>query len=174
MREEYKDREYEVVAYNPEWPITFHVLEADIKEVFGPDAISVEHVGSTAVPSLAGKPTIDVLMLVNDIESVARHVPEMQEKNYTYAGDYISPDSRLFRKVNGQTVLANIRIFPRNHPHVREMLTVRNYLRAHSEEVVAYSNLKQELFAKYPNDYAAYRKEKDAYFDALNERALGG
>jgi GrpB-like predicted nucleotidyltransferase (UPF0157 family) len=37
--------------------------------------------------------------------------------------------------------------------------------------VTAYSSLKKELFKKYPDDYATYRKLKDEYMKELKERA---
>ncbi|OGZ68631.1 MAG: hypothetical protein A3D44_03900 [Candidatus Staskawiczbacteria bacterium RIFCSPHIGHO2_02_FULL_42_22] len=59
---DYKNRKYDVVPYDSKWKDGF-VKETDIlKSIFGKDMLSVEHIGSTAIPELAGKPTIDILI----------------------------------------------------------------------------------------------------------------
>jgi GrpB-like predicted nucleotidyltransferase (UPF0157 family) len=70
-------------------------------------------------------------------------------------------------------ISANIHIFPKDHPHVREMLRLRNYLRAHPKDVAEYSKLKRELKEKYPTDYAAYHKEKDEFLDGILKKRVG-
>ncbi|MEK9144245.1 MAG: GrpB family protein, partial [Elusimicrobiota bacterium] len=58
----------EIVPYDPAWPGLF-ALERDalLKALDGRrEAPAVEHVGSTAVPDLAAKPTIDLMIGVDD------------------------------------------------------------------------------------------------------------
>jgi GrpB-like predicted nucleotidyltransferase (UPF0157 family) len=50
------------------------------------------------------------------------------------------------------------------------MLNLRDYLRNHPEEVLAYSACKKDLESRYANDYASYRKFKDEYMEKLKER----
>ena len=52
-----------VVAADARWPQQFAEMRALLLDVLGSHAVSVEHIGSTAVPGLAAKPTIDVLKL---------------------------------------------------------------------------------------------------------------
>jgi GrpB-like predicted nucleotidyltransferase (UPF0157 family) len=57
-----------VVPYNPEWPRRFESERAQLARVLSPwlkDGI--HHVGSTAVPGLAAKPTIDIVADVYDL-----------------------------------------------------------------------------------------------------------
>jgi GrpB-like predicted nucleotidyltransferase (UPF0157 family) len=54
------------------------------------------------------------------------------------------------------------------------MLSLRDYFRAHPAVVAEYSQLKQDLAAKYPNHYGQYRKYKDEWMDKLMQRILGG
>mgnify|MGYP001611918780 FL=1 len=68
------------------------------------------------------------------------------------------------------TRLCNVHVFPKDHPHVKEMLRLRDYFRSHAEEVEKYAKLKKELATKYPNDYAQYRKLKDEYMEDLKKR----
>jgi GrpB-like predicted nucleotidyltransferase (UPF0157 family) len=168
---EYKDRKYHVQPYNPAWPKQFETDAKVLKGIFGDDTVAIEHIGSTSVPGMDGKPTIDILILVNDLAVADKHVAAMKDAGYEHLVGYVSPDSVLFRKMKDNTLLSNVHVFQKDHPHVREMLTLRNYLRSHPEEVTAYSDLKKELFQKYPDDYATYRKLKDEYMVGLKSRA---
>ncbi len=120
---------------------------------------------------MLGKSCIDVLVMVNDLQDVEANIADMENLGFEYAGEFVMKGSRLFRVMKDNTLLANIHFFPVGHPHNKEMLDLRNYLRSHPEEVKAYSELKQELYAKYTNDYASYRKYKDEYMDKLKERS---
>ncbi len=168
-KQSYKDREYTVVPYDAEWSEQYAVYTARIKNIFG--EIQTEHIGSTSVPGMTGKPCIDVLVLINDLRIVEDHIDDMQQAGFEYAGQFVMPDSRLFRVTRDNTLIVNIHFFPPQHVHVAEMLTLRDYLRSHPGEVQAYSTLKLDLHKKYPNDYASYRKYKDNYMDGLKNRA---
>lgn len=50
-----------VVSYNPDWPFEFEKIKQEIKAELGTLAVSVEHVGSTAVTGLSAKPIIDMM-----------------------------------------------------------------------------------------------------------------
>ena len=54
----------EVVDYDPAWPRWFEQERERLLRVLGERAVSVEHIGSTAVPGLTAKPVIDILVSV--------------------------------------------------------------------------------------------------------------
>lgn len=171
---EYKDRQYHVQSYDPAWPKQFEIEAKTIKDIFGEDAVAIEHIGSTAVPGMDGKPTIDILVLVNNLAVADKHAGAMKSVGYEHLLGYVLPDSVLFRHIKENVLLSNVHIFTKEHPHVLEMLSLRDYLRSHPEEARAYSNIKRELFEKYPNDYVTYRKLKDAYMAELKVRTKSG
>jgi GrpB-like predicted nucleotidyltransferase (UPF0157 family) len=164
----YKNRKYEIVSYNPKWPESFLFYAEKIRKIFG--NVIIEHIGSTAIPGMSGKSCIDLLVELEEISIVDSHVGEMEKAGFIYSGQFVMENSRLFRVMDGQTLLANIHFFPIGHSHCTEMIGFRDYFRNHPEEVVVYSNLKNTLYAKYPDDYASYRKYKDVYVKSLNER----
>src|SRR6185437_16987618 len=58
-----------IADYDPAWPERFALERARIVTALGARAVAVEHVGSTAVPGLAAKPIVDVLVAVADPEA---------------------------------------------------------------------------------------------------------
>lgn len=169
-KSEYKHRKYHVEEYNPLWKDRFGADEKILRGIWKSDAAAIEHIGSTSVPGMAGKPTIDILILVNDLATVKMHSTRMVGEGYEFLPSYVMPDSYLFRRVEDNTLLTNVHIFQKDHPHVREMIALRNYLRDHPETVKEYTAVKWALAEKYPDNYAQYRKEKDAYMDELKRK----
>lgn len=59
-----------VEPYDPEWEVRFEVEAAMLERVLAPWLHDgVHHVGSTAVPGLAAKPIIDILVGVHELEA---------------------------------------------------------------------------------------------------------
>ena len=53
-----------IVPPDPNWPAQFALEAAAIRAVLdSPKAVPIEHIGSTAVPGLAAKPIIDILLM---------------------------------------------------------------------------------------------------------------
>ncbi len=68
------DRTIDLAEYDPAWPELFNGQPARIRKVLGPAVFAVEHVGSTAVPGLAAKPIIDIVLTVRDPSDEACYV----------------------------------------------------------------------------------------------------
>lgn len=167
----YDRRKYQIIPYNKGWDKLFEEKAQQVKNIFG--AVQVEHIGSTSVDGMYGKPCIDLLVVLENLDDISEDkIIKMSNLGYSYAGAFVMDDARLFREMKDDRVLANIHFFPLNHKHIKEMLTLRDYLRNHKEEVKAYSLLKQDLYERYPNDYASYRREKDEYMDHLLKRVI--
>jgi len=167
---DYKNRKYSVEPYNPEWSKQFEVEAQSLQSIFGSKALSIEHIGSTSVPGLAGKPTIDILLVVESISTADEFTQQIESLCYKSLGEYVTKGAHLFVKETDNTRLVNLHVFEVSHPHVKEMIDLRNYFRLHPEAVEEYSKLKFELLDKYPNDYGLYRKYKDEWMGKLKER----
>lgn len=152
------------------WAKKFSDEAARIKEVFGDDAFEIQHIGSTAVPGLAAKPTIDILVIVRNIGVVDKHIPRMVALGYKSMGAFIAEETHMFEKeVDGERIFI-VHVFEQQHPHTRDMIKLRDYLINNSTEAAAYAECKRQLKEQYPDDYLSYRREKNVYITALMER----
>jgi GrpB-like predicted nucleotidyltransferase (UPF0157 family) len=52
----------EVVPHNPQWRSIFDTESQYIANTLGKNAISIHHIGSTAISTIYAKPTIDFLV----------------------------------------------------------------------------------------------------------------
>lgn len=159
-----------IVPYDPEWPRRFAELGSRLRAALGDVALRIDHIGSTAVPGLGAKPVIDIQISVAALEPVEEFREPLERLGYVYRADNTERTKRYFREPPGQ---------PRTHIHVRRAgsfseqfpLLLRAYLRAHSDELAGYEELKRELAAKFPHDGAAYTDAKVPYFWEAIRRA---
>ena len=161
-----------VVPYNPQWPALYEQEAQSIGQILGENLTAIHHIGSTSVPGLAAKPIIDIMPVVRDLAQVDACSAQFEALGYEVMGEFGIPGRRYFRK-GGEKRTHQIHIFERgNRRDIIRHLAVRDYLRAHSDEQAAYGALKRELAERYPYDIAAYCDGKEAFVQALEQRAL--
>ena len=74
----------EVVPYDPGWPEQFKTEKARIQAASAPFLLRIEHIGSTAVPGLAAKPVIDILIAVTSLSDDVHFIPPLESLGYVY------------------------------------------------------------------------------------------
>ncbi|OGY36644.1 MAG: hypothetical protein A3E36_04415 [Candidatus Andersenbacteria bacterium RIFCSPHIGHO2_12_FULL_45_11b] len=167
MPKDYSNRKYSIIAYDPNWPAQYEIYAEELKNIFGSNALEVNHVGSTAVPEMAGKPTIDVVIFVSDIAIADSLTGKMQTAGFIALGEYVKPGARLFIQEIDNARICNVHVFEQDDLKGAEMLKIRDYFRAHPNKVKEYSDLKLRLYTEYPTDYGSYRKHKDEWMQRL-------
>ena len=80
-----------VVDYDPDWPRQFQAEAARIRAVLGDNCAAIYHIGSTAVPGLAAKPILDIMLVVENLEAVDRAAPAFEAMGYEYLGEFGIP-----------------------------------------------------------------------------------
>jgi GrpB-like predicted nucleotidyltransferase (UPF0157 family) len=63
-------RKVELVPHDPGWRVSFLKESKQIALAMGEKAVTVHHIGSTAIPSFYAKPIIDFLIEVKDLAKV--------------------------------------------------------------------------------------------------------
>jgi GrpB-like predicted nucleotidyltransferase (UPF0157 family)/quercetin dioxygenase-like cupin family protein len=80
-------RDIEVTEYNPEWPRWFEEIRDYIGPAVAGIAVRIDHIGSTAVPGLAGKPIIDLDVVVSSEQDVPKAIEALARIGYIWSGD---------------------------------------------------------------------------------------
>lgn len=76
-------RPYRLVEYDPGWVDLFNQHAGTIKDILGPIALGVHHIGSTSVPGMMAKPNIDIEVVVSNLDDVRKLSSRMVEAGYT-------------------------------------------------------------------------------------------
>lgn len=145
----------QVVDYDPEWPGAFERVRSYVWPAVRDIALSVEHVGSTAVPGLRAKPVIDVCVVVLSTEEVPASIERLARTGYVHRGNLGVPEREAFRSPDGLP-RHHLYLSPRESLSLKNHLGLRDYLRSHSEAARAYGELKAALAHRFPEDINNY------------------
>lgn len=163
-----------IAPYDPRWPQLFETAVASVAAALNQiQVIRIDHIGSTAVPGLAAKPIIDLLVMVQSLaEARQGAIAPLQSLGYAYWADNPNPERLFFVKglpPNGPRT---------HHVHITESAAVvqrhllfRDYLRTHPEEARCYAQLKSCLAQQFACDREAYTSGKAAYIQTVVEQA---
>src|SRR5918997_6721077 len=165
-------RNVRVIPHDPSGAAAFAAQAATLRSILGPDALAVHHIGSTSVPGLAAKPTIDVLIEARRIEAIDAHNPAMSKNGYEAWGEYGIPGRRFFVKNRGAVRTHNVHVFEAGTAEVERHLAFRDYLLHHPETALSYGRLKEDLAREHPNGMEAYMDGKDAFVKEVEREAI--
>lgn len=161
--EQYGGGAMSVSDYDSVWPEMFEQERVNLQLALGSVILSIEHIGSTAVPGLAAKPIIDLLIGVRSLAAALPHcVGRLVTLGYTYIPEYgsWSPSKLFFRKGAPGPWTHHVDIVEQSNPRWDAFLSFRDYLRAHPDAASAYGNLKKSLAVAFNDDIAGYRNAK--------------
>ena len=166
-----------VSDYDPAWSVMFEDERANLRTALGPLVLTIEHIGSTAVPSLAAKPIIDLQASMRSLAEAKSHcVNPLQALGYTYMPQYESwlPGELFFRKALVGRWTHHLHVLQEDHPRWGDRLLFRDYLRSHPKAARAYAKLKRDLAAAFDDNIAGYRNAKDAFVAATMDAVRAG
>jgi GrpB-like predicted nucleotidyltransferase (UPF0157 family) len=140
---------------DPAWVEQYAQEEERIRGALGARALQVEHVGSTAVPGLAAKPVIDIVLTVRDAADEAAYLPDLEAAGYRL--QFREPDWYEHRFLRDRNPDVQIHVFTVGSPEVARMLGFRDRLRSRPEERELYERTKRQLATRrwdFVQDYA--------------------
>ena len=150
-----------VEPYNSKWSIEFEMIKSELLPTIGNDIVSIEHVGSTAVPGLWAKPIID-LNIVVERENISVIIKKLSTIEYIHEGDLGIKDREAFRYCDKQHLMQHyLYVCPADSAELERHIKFRDYLRQNPADCEKYSNIKIEMAKKYPHDIDSYIKGKE-------------
>lgn len=130
----------------------------------------IHHVGSTAVPGIAAKPIIDVMVGVRSLEAAREYFDALAQLEYHY-WPYQSW-MHWFCKPSPAARTYHLHLVEPGHPEFAGRLAFRDYLRADRLTAAAYEDLKSRLAKQHRDDRDAYTRAKGEFVRAVVARAL--
>jgi GrpB-like predicted nucleotidyltransferase (UPF0157 family) len=158
----------EVVEYDSRWPRVFETLYTRIWPVVSDVALSIEHVGSTAVPGLAAKPIVDVDVVVEAV-NVRAAIERLATIGYRHQGNLGLNGREAF--THDWRERHNLYVCVEGSVHLRNHLALRDRLRADPRASYEYAALKRDLAARFAGDIDAYVAGKSALILRILETA---
>lgn len=161
-----EQREIVVVPYDPGWPERYAAERTRIRDALDDQVVAVHHVGSTAVPGLAAKPIIDIILEVREPNDEQTYVPYLEAVGYELR--VREPDHRMLRSAT-----KDVHIHCWSDPEdVERHLVFRDWLRHDEPDRARYGQLKEALAEQDWPDMNHYARAKSDLVAELTERGL--
>jgi GrpB-like predicted nucleotidyltransferase (UPF0157 family) len=155
-----------LVEYDETWPQRFEEHRERIAAALGPAARRIEHVGSTAVPGLAAKPIVDVLVTVDDVEAEETYRPALEAAGYALR--VREPGHRMFRTEPRDV---HVHVWPAGSEGARRDLLFRDRLRGDAADRALYERTKRALADRVWKDVNYYAEAKGPVIEEILGRA---
>ncbi len=157
-----------LVESDPAWAEQYAWEEGRIRAALGARALQVEHVGSTAVPGLAAKPIIDIVLTVRDAADEAAYLPDLEAAGYRL--QFREPHWCEHRFLRDRDPDVQVHVFTVGCPEVGRMVAFRDRLRSRPEERDLYERTKRQLAARHWDFVHDYADAKTAVVEDIMSR----
>ncbi|WP_047248610.1 GrpB family protein [Chromobacterium subtsugae] len=167
----------DICAYNPAWPQRFQAERQRMQAALGPlaNASRIEHIGSTAVPGLAAKPVIDIMLGLPKLNDLEPYFPALAAAGFHRQPQRAAamPDRHDFTQPVLPPRQAHLHAVALDSDFWRDKLAFRDALRADGHLAEHYADLKRRLARTHGGDRAAYTNAKSGFIASVLAMTAG-
>jgi GrpB-like predicted nucleotidyltransferase (UPF0157 family) len=145
---------------------------ARLANAIGDTLVVIHHIGSTSIPAIKAKPTIDLLPIVSSLSALDAREAAVRALGYEWRGEFGLPGRRFLPLTRDGKRLFNVHCYEQNNPEVTRHLAFRDYLRTYPEIAKAYEAEKIRAAALHPGDVLAYNDAKNDWIKETERKAL--
>jgi GrpB-like predicted nucleotidyltransferase (UPF0157 family) len=168
------DEPVEITDYNPHYEGRFRAERDRLRIGLATATLKFEHIGSTAVPGLAGRPVVDLMLGAPPAAWAA--LEELRGRivalGYEDLGEAGVPGRISFRRRTKLRAF-NLALVEEGGAHWRENLALRDYLRGNPEAAAKYAEAKRAAVTGRAPTLVAYSEAKGEAIAALLANVRG-
>lgn len=160
--------------HNPKYKEWYLKEKENIEKAVGINEIKrINHIGSSAVEGLIAKPTVDILLEIDDNSDIEKLKEKFKNAGWILMSFQKEPDLKMsFNKGYTPNGFAE-KVF---HLHIRflrdwDELYFKDYLLIHKEVARKYGELKQRLKKQYEHDRDGYTEAKTEFIKKWTKQA---
>lgn len=153
--------------HSPDWKLAFEQEQKFLQTLLGEHVRDIYHIGSTAIPGLSAKPIIDILVALHNFSTVETFRNILEEAGYEYWENGSNDIRVLFIKSQSEKRTHHIHFTEYESDEWKKAFAFWNYLRAESEALKEYEELKQRLAEQHPSDRDQYSKGKADFIKSI-------
>ncbi|VVC76989.1 hypothetical protein AQUSIP_23160 [Aquicella siphonis] len=161
----------ELIPYQQAWSSLYLTESGLLRQTLSSRLRSVYHIGSTAIPGMAAKPVIDILVEYACLDDMHAIEQALAALGYDCLRKNIVPHTSFFTSKQNEAVRYHLHLFPEGDPQVKRHVAFRDYLIRHPQEYDRYQRLKQQLAARYRDNIHEYVKNKSQTIQDIDSKA---
>jgi GrpB-like predicted nucleotidyltransferase (UPF0157 family) len=157
----------EIAPYLPSWPARFRVESVVLRAALDALQPRFEHVGTTAVPRMPGRPIVDILLGLPRACDLEPHLDRLRNFGYALAVDPGSRDRRtLVRTVRGVQT-HEVQVVETFSDNWHRTLLFRDLLRTDPLLAAEYEDVRRRLAADHAASPLAYERGKAVFIESV-------
>lgn len=156
--------------HDPAWDDVAREVISLLWNVLGGDAVDIQHVGSTAIPSIDAKPIIDIAVAVKRPEALEEYDDVLEKRGVIFRKTE-RDDDRFYVMGDAESRSCHIHMVPANGLKWENYIAFRDYLNVNPDAARRYCGLKRELAGRYADDREAYTEGKAGLITRLLNEA---
>jgi GrpB-like predicted nucleotidyltransferase (UPF0157 family) len=162
-------RTVEIMNYDPGWEAAYRAAKESLAQVFRDTECWIEHSGSTAVPGLAAKPIVDMMLGIRDLTEIETRIPAIEALGYVYLPELERerPERRFFKRDEAGIRTHHVHGVEFDLEFWRDHILFRDYLRCHHVIAAEYQMLKLRLADRFRYDTEGYTLAKGEFINKV-------
>ena len=157
------------MPHDAAWKDNFLAERERIETAVADSRLLIEHVGSTAIPTVFAKPVLDIAILcgVKGLQAVADALTKL---GYEYRGQFDDESGHFYAVRDRDNIrYCQAHIYTEANADWHSKLNFRNVLRENAELALEYNDYKLELAQKV-SDKSEYAEIKSKWVDTFSNR----
>jgi len=161
-------RTVDLYEHDAGWAGQFEEAERELVAALGDLVAGVHHIGSTAVPGLVAKCTIDIALESRSIAEFIEAIAHVEALGYEYRPASWFDDQHVFlRRIRGDERTHHLHVVTQGHADLDDWIDFRDWLRENPDAVQRYTQVKRQLAETHYADREAYVDGKTAIVEQL-------
>ena len=135
-------------------------------------AVDMQHIGSTAIPSIHAKPIIDLVVGVRNLDDIAPYVELLKQHDIVFRGEDVAGQLLfVMGDFEKDTRTHHIHVVRWNGAEWNNYINFRDYLNRFPDKAIEYDVCKKKLVAQFADDRGSYTTGKQELIDRLLKEA---
>lgn len=161
-----------LMSHQKEWIENAEDTIRLLSQILGDIVVDMQHVGSTAIPSIHAKPIIDIVVGVQDFADILPYMERLRHHGFVFRREDIAGQMLfIIGDFENDSRTHHIHVVKWNGAEWKNYISFRDYLNAYPEKARLYDSCKQGLAERFPNDRKSYTAGKENLINSLLSEA---
>ena len=135
-----------LISHQEEWDKNAENVILELKQLFGNDAVDIQHVGSTAIHSIYAKPIIDIVIGLRDLNDISPYMQLLEEHGFIFRGEDVAGQMLfVMGDFEKDTRTHHIHAVKWNGTEWKNYINFRDYLNCYPDKAMIYDACKKKL-----------------------------